>query len=50
METFANDMLALLDDDYIGDELTIEDLQNGYSAFLEDEKSEQRESLVAMEM
>lgn len=50
METYANDMLALLDEDYIGDELTIEDLQNGYSAFLEDERSESPESLVVMEM
>ena len=49
METFANDMLTLLDEDYIGDDLTLEDLQNGHSAFLEDEKEEPRPTF-ALEM
>jgi hypothetical protein len=45
MEQFANDLLDLLDDDYIGDELTIDDLKNGYVAFLEDEKLENAAAL-----
>jgi hypothetical protein len=36
----ATEVFELLFDDYIGDELTMEDLEQGYSAFLEDEKSE----------
>jgi hypothetical protein len=36
----ATEVFELLSDDYIGDELTMEDLQQGYSAFLEDEKLE----------
>lgn len=50
MEPYEDEMLALLDDDYIGDELTMEDLRNGYSAFIEDERSEQQEETVAMEL
>jgi hypothetical protein len=46
MEHFANDLLELLDDDYIGDELTIDDLKNAYAAFLEDEKLD---SVAALE-
>ena len=40
MEPFANDLLAMFDDDYIGDELTLDDLKNAYAAFVEDEKLE----------
>lgn len=31
---------ATLMEEYIGDDLTVEDLQEGYFAFLEDEESE----------
>lgn len=40
MEPNADDMLGLLDDEYIGDDLTVEDLRSGYSAFVEDQASE----------
>lgn len=49
MESFANDMLTILDEDYIGDDLTVEDLQSGYSAFLEDEEQESGGS-IALEL
>jgi hypothetical protein len=45
----ATDLLELLSDDYIGDDLTIEDLRSAYSAFLEDEKSE-LEGLIALDL
>ena len=36
MNPFENTTDTLLGDDYIGDELTREDLEWGYAAFLED--------------
>jgi hypothetical protein len=50
MEPYEDEMLTLLDGEYIGDELTIEDLRSGYSAFVEDEKLEPREEIVAAEL
>ena len=39
MEQETSELLDLLNDEYIGDELTAEDLRSAYSAFLEDERS-----------
>jgi len=36
MDIFYYDAIAPAIDDYIGDDLTWEDLQRGYTAFLED--------------
>jgi hypothetical protein len=36
MTALTLDVLSLLTDDYIGDDLTLNDLQRGYSAFLEE--------------
>lgn len=40
MDALEYDTTAPVVDEYIGDELTWEDLQKGYSAFFEDEQSE----------
>lgn len=39
MDSLTYNLIAPMMDDYIGDELTWEDLQKGYLAFLEDESS-----------
>jgi hypothetical protein len=46
MDTLVYDLIAPVIDEYIGDELTLEDLRTGYSAFLEDEQSESHELAV----
>ncbi len=48
MDAFDYDTIAPVINDYIGDELTFEDLKKGFSAFLEDERSESI-ALVAVE-
>jgi predicted nucleic acid-binding Zn-ribbon protein len=50
MEETANELLEALTDDYIGDELTMEDLRNAYSAFVEDEQQESSRPGVAVEL
>lgn len=40
MDETTIDLLSALTDEYIGDDLTLEDLQNGYSAFVKDEEEE----------
>lgn len=48
MDAFDYDTIAPVINEYIGNELTLEDLKKGFSAFLEDEQSESLE-LVAVE-
>jgi len=47
MDALIYDLIAPVMDEYIGDELTVEDLQKGYAAFIEDEQSESLEFVVA---
>ncbi len=47
MDAFEFDTIATAFDEYIGDELTWEDLKKGFSAFVEDEQLEHQELLVA---
>lgn len=47
MDAFEYDVIAPALDEYIGDELTWEDLKNGFAAFLQDEQVERQELLTA---
>ena len=47
MDALEYDLLAPVIDEYIGDDLVFEDLQSGYSAFIENERSESSESVAA---
>lgn len=46
MDTVPYDMLDPILDEYIGDELTWEDLQRGFSAFIEDQQAEEEQILM----
>jgi hypothetical protein len=43
MDAFEEDSIAPDLDEYIGNDLTWDDLKNGFSAFVEDELSEDRQ-------
>ena len=43
MDTSERDLIAGALEEYVGDELTLEDLQKGYSALIEDERTEHME-------
>ncbi len=40
MDETTTELLSALADEYIGDDLTLEDLRSAYSAFLKDEEEE----------
>lgn len=43
MNAITHEALDLILDEYIGDDLTWEDLQRGFSAFIEDQQSEEEQ-------